>query len=69
MAEKEIFRYVGMGYHSPGCEFIGFELERNQTIPFSVTLSLADAEQLLRGLREQLRQAKDTTGIRGLQPR
>lgn len=56
----EIFRYHRMGYHSPGCGFIGFELERDQRITFPVTLSLEDAERLCRELSEQIRIAKET---------
>lgn len=59
MSTLEVFRYVRMNFHSPGCEFIGFELEHDQRISFPVILSLEDAERLLSELGEQIRQAKD----------
>jgi hypothetical protein len=59
--EPEIFRYVRIGHHSPGCLYIGFELEREEGIQFPVMIPIEDAARLRDDLSSQIRFASDSS--------
>jgi hypothetical protein len=56
--EREIFRYVRIASHSPGCLYVGFELERKERIQFPVMIPIEDARRLRDDLIRQLRHAE-----------
>jgi hypothetical protein len=56
--KPEVFRYVRIGHHSPGCLNIGFELERKEGIQFPVMIPIEDAKRLRDDLSYQIRDAE-----------
>jgi hypothetical protein len=56
--QPEIFRFVRIDSHSPGCLYIGFELERKEGIQFPVMIPIEDARRLRDDLSSQIRFAE-----------